>query len=96
MFAQIESLTISQENQIKKLESELSRKIFLETKKDKHSKRLFRYSESLKESAQELINKIHKSHSKILSDIDTNGIVEKLSNLVKNSGGDIATAIDED
>lgn len=94
-YGQIEQLVVNQESKIKQLESELSRKTFLEEKKEKHTKRLFRQNEKLKDATQELLKVMQKKYKDQELDTDISDNMEKVSQLVSNIGGEAATAIDE-
>lgn len=91
----IGQLTVVQENKIQKLESELARKQFLEDKKDKHSKRMYRYNEKLKDAGQELISLLESKTSSSQNDNTLNEAIAKLSKLVSNVGGEAAATIEE-
>lgn len=92
----IGQLTVVQENKIQKLEAELARKQFLEEKKNKNAKRIFRYNEKLKETSKELLNLLETKMPSSKNDSAINEAVAKLSKLVSNVGGEAAAAVEED
>lgn len=83
------------ENKVQKLEAELSRKAFIEDKKEKHSQRMFRFNENLKQTAGELINQLYNKFDNVLTNKIINELVSKLKKMLQGIEGGAATAIDD-
>ena len=94
--AQFQNLIINQDSKIKKMEGELARKTFLEDKKEKHLKRVFKYNESIRESGLEMIKIITQKHQNVADDIEANESIARFKSLINSGGLSAATAVDED
>ena len=89
----MEQKIISSENKVQKLEAELSRKAFIEDKKEKHSYRMFRFIENLKQTVGELINQLNSKFESVVSNKLISELISKLNSALTVEGG-AATAID--
>mmetsp|Transcript_35321 Transcript_35321/g.40808 ORF Transcript_35321/g.40808 Transcript_35321/m.40808 type:complete len:120 (-) Transcript_35321:1-360(-) len=91
----IEQKISKQESKIQKLEAELARKTFLEDKKEKHTQRIFKSNENIKESIKQFITQIKSKYENVMLDSEIGSIAGKLSKLISNIEGGAATAIED-
>ncbi|CAI2361554.1 unnamed protein product [Moneuplotes crassus] len=94
--AQFQHLLIEQDDKIKKLTAELGRKEFLEDKKEKHLKRLFKQNSSLRDTSQSLISLINSKYPQVVSDLDANALLSNLTKIISNYGAGAATSADDE
>ena len=91
----VEGKLISQESKIKKLESEMSRKEFVDDKKQKHSQRIFKINEDLKHWVEDLLENLNSSFENIVSNKDIANKIRNINKIIQGSDLSAATAIEE-
>lgn len=91
----MEHKVISSENRIQKLEAELARKAFIEDKKEKHSQRMFRVNESLKQTVGELLTQLASKFEKVVTNQIISELIAKLKKMLQGIEAGAATAIDD-
>lgn len=85
----------AQESKIKRIEAELSRKEFLEDKKQKHYERLLKSNEDLKQATSSFIAHLRSNYDNVIDNPNVKELVQNLSTIIKGFEFSAATTIED-